>query len=548
MKALFFIPSPRLACLLLALGLSSCSMQDLPTVDVARPLAASDAPVSISDEAIAALLRNAAATPVAAGGNATEEFLLALQAKVHLHDWRTPLTIGDSQGAWRLSFAQNRSLDTQGKPEWTPSVFDRLLPASGFKLENYRQIYAGPGAGAPVILAFEDTATLRRERSFRPGNNVYVVGTAVLEFSKPARTGAPVPVRIRILNTPKTREVRIAGKTHPLAWNLTADVEANLNNPYITKSGLAGLRNAETHAEATGLFGINNYDPNKIPVVFVHGLNSDPHVWKSAVNELIGNPELNATYQPLLFMYPTGLPVPGAAARLRESLNEYRAKWDPDGNDANFDRMILVGHSMGGLLSRLQVIDSGDDLWKAFFTRPVSEVSFIPANDRKKVERTLNFKSQPFVERVIFVAVPHRGSQMADISIVRWGIKLIKLPKNLADYTANALLQDPALLNPALLQYNSLGLRSVDMLSPGHPYFKAIDARPIKVPYHAIIGDRGRNDSPKGSDGVVPFWSSYLDGAQSVKIVPHGHSCTGEPETVEEIIRILKLHKRGSAR
>jgi hypothetical protein len=119
--------------------------------------------------------------------------------------------------------------------------------------------------------------------------------------------------------------------------------------------------------------------------------------------------------------------------------------------------------------------------------------------------------------------------------------RLIHLPSELVDYTSRALT-DTAMLNPALLKYNSLGLRSVDMLSPGHPYFAAIDRRPIRVPYHSIIGDRGRANGQAGSDGIVPFWSSYLPGAVSTRMVPFGHSCTAEPQTVDEITRILRSH------
>jgi hypothetical protein len=98
-------------------------------------------------------------------------------------------------------------------------------------------------------------------------------------------------------------------------------------------------------------------------------------------------------------------------------------------------------------------------------------------------------------------------------------------------------------LNPALLRFNALGLRSVDMLSPEHPYFNALNRRPITVPSHSIIGDRGRNDTPESSDGIVPYWSSHLEKCDSEEIVPHGHSCTMERETVAEMMRVLKHHR-----
>jgi hypothetical protein len=204
--------------------------------------------------------------------------------------------------------------------------------------------------------------------------------------------------------------------------------------------------------------------------------------------------------------------------------------------------MIVVGHSMGGILSRLQVIDSGEDLRKSFFSQPIDSIPWLTKETASSVKEGLIFEHQPFIKRAIFVAVPHRGSEVADLKIVQFAIRIIKLPGDAISLATEALTDDFSALNPALLGYNLLGLRSVDMLSPGHPYFKAIDKRPILVPHHSIIGDRGKNNSPNSSDGIVPYSSSHLDSAQSELIVPYPHSCTEKPETVHEILRILRLH------
>ena len=208
------------------------------------------------------------------------------------------------------------------------------------------------------------------------------------------------------------------------------------------------------------------------------------------------------------------------------------------------NRMILVGHSMGGILSRMQVIDSGEEFRKAFFNRPVEDVSWLTDDQAAKVKKALVFEAQPFVKRAVFITVPHRGSEVADMRLVRLAIRLIRLPGDALSLATQALKLDTSMLNPALLNYNLLGLRSVDMLSPGHPYFAALESRPILVPFHSIIGDRGRGDTPESSDGVVPYSSSHLKGAESELIVPYGHGCVEKPETVQEMLRILRLHAR----
>ncbi len=524
-----------------AMLLVACSGVSLPEPVLAKPRVSKPRADVLRDETLASALRDAQALPLAEASAVTEDFLRALQAEVRLHDWKKPIEITGAAGSWELSF-DSQGLESQGKPEWSPGLFDRLIPTGEMEVEGYRRILQGEGAGAAIVLAFEDIEKLRQMYAFRPRNGLYLPGTAILEFGKAVSPAGPTPVRLRIFNTLEERSARLGERSVPLAWNTTAALEFNLQNPYLLKNGLNGLLRPDRRTEDLGLFGMGPYDRNKIPVVFVHGLNSDPHIWKNIINEIEGDPVLSARYFPLLFLYPTGMPVPGAAARLRESLALYRNHCDPDGNDAGFDQMLVVGHSMGGLLTRLQVIDPGDELANAFFTRPISEIPWLGDDDLKSLEKTLKFAPQPFVKRVVFVAVPHQGSQVADLGLVRFAIRLIRLPVDSMKFMAQAVVEDPSLLNPELLQYHSLGLCSVDMLSPEHPYFKALKTCPMTVPYHSIIGDRGTNKGPASSDGVVPYWSSHVKGAHSEKIVPHGHSCTAESDTVDELLRIMKEH------
>jgi hypothetical protein len=83
---------------------------------------------------------------------------------------------------------------------------------------------------------------------------------------------------------------------------------------------------------------------------------------------------------------------------------------------------------------------------------------------------------------------------------------------------------------------------SITGLKPSSPALPVINSVPIGVPYHSIIGDRGKGDCPNCSDGVVAYWSSHLDGAQSEKIVPGPHGSCELPQTIAELDRILRLH------
>jgi pimeloyl-ACP methyl ester carboxylesterase len=526
---------------------SGCNSAIQTRVKVAQTLLTEDEKNNLRDSALSKALGEAALAsdrqqPQKGRYNiAVEKFILALQKRAPLSDWSEPLRVESPGKDWIVTFEPPTDRLQSGK-ELAPCLYTRIFPAYQYKVKDCENLVANSGYGTPLVLALENIDRLVKERPFRPRIGIYLPGTAILEFGRAATPNDPIPVRLRIINTFDIREAPVAGRIRPLAYNISAPIQISLDNKYIRKNALEGLLRPDKRDDDIGLFGITAYSPKKIPVIFTHGLKSDAHIWKQAVNEIFYDPALAARYQPVLFLYPSGLSVPASAARLRKSLQIYRNQWDPEHDDPGMNQMIVVGHSMGGILSRLQVIDSGEDLRKSFFSQPIDSVPWLTKATAASVKEGLIFDHQPFVKRAIFIAVPHRGSEVADLKIVQLAIRIIKLPGDALSLATEALTDDFSALNPALLGYNLLGLRSVDMLSPGHPYFKAIDKRPILVPHHSIIGDRGKNNSPDSSDGIVPYSSSHLDTAQSELIVPYPHSCAEKPETVHEILRILRLH------
>ena len=83
---------------------------------------------------------------------------------------------------------------------------------------------------------------------------------------------------------------------------------------------------------------------------------------------------------------------------------------------------------------------------------------------------------------------------------------------------------------------------SITGLKPSNPGLAVMNGRGSVFPYHSIIGDRGKGDSPNSTDGVVPYWSSHFDGAQSEVIVPGPHGACELPQTIVELDRILRLN------
>jgi hypothetical protein len=85
---------------------------------------------------------------------------------------------------------------------------------------------------------------------------------------------------------------------------------------------------------------------------------------------------------------------------------------------------------------------------------------------------------------------------------------------------------------------------SIRGLSPNNPLFQALADIAVDrhVPFHSIIGDRGLGGGEQASDGVVPYKSAHMAGAESELIVPAHHSAHTHPLAVQEVRRILKLH------
>jgi pimeloyl-ACP methyl ester carboxylesterase len=275
-------------------------------------------------------------------------------------------------------------------------------------------------------------------------------------------------------------------------------------------------------------------------VVFVHGLLCRPAAWTTAVNQLLADPEIRSRYQFWFYLYPTGLPVWWSAAKLRAELDRYRAMVDPDHKNPNLDQIVLVGHSMGGLISSLIVRKGGEDLWKQFTDTPPEKLK-ISAAAKENLLKIVNFEPREDISRVIFISTPHQGSQLAMNPLANFFSNLVRLPK---------LVTSPdrlVMLNSVRNDFRDLFVapaNSIRFLRAKSPLLLSILKLPMseRVTYHSVIGDQGKGNTPNSSDGVVPYWSSHLPNAKSEKIVPSGHGANENPEGIEEIRRILRLH------
>lgn len=472
---------------------------------------------------------------------ALADFLKAWSKAQSPRDWQNEQALQRSEKSTRFVVELDKA-DTK-RPQVSPLKFDDFIMPRSVVPHSEDTEAVRAGVGVPLVGRVERTEAVRAEMPFLPPKGGNDTLTATMHFSAEAPDGSR-RCHLRLHDTLNTDTVEAPGGERQLAAHFTAPKHLALSRRSFGLVSLQGLLYPEKAIGDCQLYRMDAYDPNRIPVVFVHGLMSDPHIWLNAVNAICADPVLRKKYQPWYFLYPTAMGVPQAAAMLRKSLEAARNHFDPDHNDPGMSRMVLVGHSMGGLLSRMQVTDSGSHLWDGIFRKPPAQMN-VSEEVRTNMTAALFVKPLPYIERVIFIATPHRGSTIASLNIVRRLTSLIRIPLDSLTIVNQILYGNTDALSPQITKWGVFSFVSIGMLSEQHPFLKGLDKTRPAISHHSIIGDRGRRGPPEQSgDGVVPYWSSHLETAKSEQMVPHGHGCVEDREVVQEIVRLLKEHAR----
>jgi len=407
-----------------------------------------------------------------------------------------------------------------------PSRYD-LFPSDTLKIGGkfFKTYSTVSGIGAPIaVVERKASPHFRQQYKLR---RIYAPVTAIVRFS--ARRA-----HLEFVDPLNTARITLNKQTFPLAADFDAPTALLVARERPERLGLSRVMNPEAYADTAMLTRLQQFDPARTPVIFVHGLQETGASWAPMIDSLRHDSAIRKHYQFWYFSYPSGYPYPYAAALLRQDLDGIKRAF-PD-----HKRVVLIGHSMGGMICRLMITDAGDKIWRDFFATPPAKTP-LAKDTRKLLEESLVFDHRPDVERVIFISTPHRGSKLASGWIGRIGAALVRTPQLFTSIYASTkplLIADPA-ARPLDRMPNS-----VDTLEPNDRFVEAVNKLPITpgIPYHSIMGDRGRGDTPNSSDGVVPYWSSHLAGAQSELIVDSDHGAQYNPQAIREVDRILKLN------
>jgi pimeloyl-ACP methyl ester carboxylesterase len=413
---------------------------------------------------------------------------------------------------------------------WKPRDFSRLSPAAAHTSREIKRRHVQPGLGVTLVVERISSVDEPFFREWQP-----FAATALL---RPAFDSAAAGGYVLELYNPFViRSVQWHGVPCLLAGDLSAPLAALASEvPRTYLEGFTAPTDVSVHPK---LFMLEPCQPGKIPVVFIHGLYSDAVTWAAMINDLRSQPDLYARYQFWTYRYPTGGDLLTSTAALRRNLQLAQAMCNPQGTDAAMNSMVLVGHSLGGLVSKTQVTTSYDILWNAAATQPFSNLRATPEM-QERLSRGFFFEPSPHIRRVIFIGTPHRGSGMASRAAGRVGAALVRFSGEEHTAFMELLEQNPGLFKPAIQRQRPT---SVAMLEPDNPYLEALGQMPVssRVRLHSIIGTGGLNPTEPG-DGIVPIASARHPGDSELFVRAHHEKLHQVPDTIAEVARILRLN------
>lgn len=429
---------------------------------------------------------------------------------------------------------------------WDPGEFAEFKFVSDYRLLGLPNRHRTHGLGVPLIAIRKDGSESADREHFYPRGLSFPV-TAFLRWQRGSEhtnaDGEKITRCVLELHDPvATSEIMVEGRATPLESDISTPLAYFLNNPSLQKLDYYGFFRPDKAEQISGLYMLQPYQPGKIPVLMVHGLLSSPMTWMEALNDLRSMPEIRDRYQFWFYLYPTGGSFWESAADLREELAETRNIFDPDHQQRELEQMVVVGHSMGGLIARLTSLDSGDRFWNIVSDTPFDEVDAAP-EVKRQLGRAYFFKPVPEVRRVVTIASPHRGSGEENPFYRNLLRGLVTLPER-ATSPGRDLLDG----GKRIFRNNgrTVPVTSLDALAPTSPLIPVLAETPNsrQVRYHNIyaVQKKQYSDGFEG-DGIVEISSARRDDFDSQIMIEATHTTAHRhPLAILELRRILLEH------
>ena len=413
---------------------------------------------------------------------------------------------------------------------------DQVVPAEFLRVKRgFDSDVFVDGVGAPLIVRQPRTDQNR----MIPESGLWFPVTAVLNLDKPSR-----PV-LELIDPTRQRVLPYGNPRLALSADYTASFARDFYDRQRLIPDLGALFKFEKYADRMGLHRVSSFDPDKQVCILIHGIYSSPSTWEITLNEFYKAPELREKYEFWTFGYPTGALIPYLSAELRDDIRKLRAFRASEG--ARDNSMIIVGHSMGGLLAKSMTQSGGDSDWNKLFKVPIEDLRVSPEY-RETLRRMIYYEPMPGIEKVIFCSTPHRGSRIAAKPGGQLAATLVQVPVNLAQAGSEILNDAERSLTPLGWQIAKGNVTSINQLQPGSPLTEGYLNKPLNpsVRYFSVIGSKFSPDKEvpleKVTDGVVDYSSAHIEGVEEEVLVygvPHGMH--REPEGIMELVRLMKL-------
>lgn len=437
-------------------------------------------------------------------------------------------------GSRRLPFGRIELRLDSSRFQLPMADVDEFLMADQFSVKGMSVRNRKGGVGVPLIALGRQQADLQVRRA-APSTVFLRLPGSLREIERGGAEGV-----LELFSMFDAATVSINGTAVPLEADFTAARAYVLGQRYAWASGRMMFLSPQP-AVKSQLILSEPYRPGRIPLVLVHGTFSSPARWAEMMNTLNADPVIRSRYQIWMFLYGSSQPILISADLLRSELTATVARLDPEGRDEALRHMVVIGHSQGGLLTKLTATDTGTALWQQFSKKSPEELN-MTAEQRETIQRLAFSKPLPFVETVVFIATPHRGSYRS-VGFVRHLVrKLISLPQATLQVTSDLLTGVQGIESPQMFQ--GFVPSSVDGMSPKNPVMLALAEIPVApgIDAHSIIPVRGDGPVETGDDGVVSYRSAHVDYVRSELVVRGSHSCQSMPATIEEVRRILREH------
>jgi pimeloyl-ACP methyl ester carboxylesterase len=430
---------------------------------------------------------------------------------------------------------------------WGPFRMEDFVAASELDVRGLRNDYRWPGVGTALVGSLKHVKG-EYERDFaRVPSSLKVAATAFLKIEnvEDGLWNGRVEGVLSLYTTQESTSVPVGGRMVPLEYRPTSALAYTLEGSQVYELELKGLLSGDlalfkqTARFKDNVFLMAPYRPGRIPLVLVHGTASSPARWAQMLNEIINDRELYQHYQVWLFTYNTGNPILYSGGILAQGLRSVVRELDPEGRDEAMRKMVVIGHSQGGMLTKLTAIDSGNRFWDQTFKVPIDQLDVSPET-KELLRRSLFYEPLPFVRRVVFISTPHQGSFLVGSRISDLLRKLISLPFVMLSPLQEIFQRSPEAV--ANLSLKEEVPRSTDNMNPDSQFIKTYASIPIApgVTAHSIIAvDNPEDPKEEWNDGVVAYSSAHLEGVASELIVNSGHSTQEEPQSIEEVRRIL---------